>query len=126
HRTCKCNGTGRIITVPKPKGRKQWSLHLASTIFDCQGEEISAWLWGSRIHTDSCKGNKFREMLAFFPRSKESRRYHLSFDRDCASSRLGGYVEGGDSRTDHERLERLGILSSGHFRLVKIESRLYV
>jgi hypothetical protein len=120
HRPFKTNCTGCSITYPKPKGCNQWSLCLVSTVFDCQGEEISACLWGSLIHTDGCKGNKFCEMLALWPQAKESGRNHLSGDRDCASSRLSGYRQGGDSRTDHERLERPGTVSSSHFRLDKI------
>ena len=86
---------------------KQLPLYVVSvsTVCDFQGEGISARLWDSRIDTLSCKGNKLCKLSARFPHSKESGRYHLSLDRDRASSRRRGYVQRGDRRTDHERLE---------------------
>src|SRR5439155_16554124 len=77
HQPVKCNGAGLSITSPKPQGGQQWSLGLVSTVCDGQGEAIRAWLGGSRIHTDGCKGNQFGELLALWPRSQERRRYHL-------------------------------------------------
>ena len=124
HRPGKCNGAGLSITSPKPQGGQQGSLCSVGTVFDGQGEVISTWLGGSLIHTDGCKRNKFREMLALWPRSKERRRDHLACDRDRASSRLSGDVEGGVRCTDQERLERPGTVSSRHVRLDNIEARL--